>query len=357
MGISNVDEIIVGTYLCSYNKGKVINVIDKMDRSKYVIDDINCGTDNVKNELDSLKNILDSVKYGMNKDKEVFNLILIATKILSCDKDSKKIDVDIDRLFDEFRYFQYYQERTDVYLLSFFLPLLLVTRSVETSKDIIVDLADKLCTFYRIPDKKMEYILDAFCYDRVIRNKLAKKTVGYDIFEEIKDDLISLNANFESKKENLKFHMVKIKYIEELHRYMDDENYRGNNIFFEILNSVVGGYDFEEYFDASVSYNVDSGVYSVYNSITENEEVEDEFLKLMADYLLKIRYFNLPTRKYKRQERVQNFSVMNIGDVFVDPILNRGRIKNIEMINDYKYVTLETKTGEYKFKYSLVKGE
>lgn len=278
---------------------------------------------------------------------EIERLVLIGTKILNCDKASLKVGVDIDRLYDELRYFQLYQERTNLYFLNFFLPLILSTRNFYSIKDVYIDLVEKMTTFYKQKDKKIDYILDLFIYDIVIRKMIEGNNELYSLLEIIRDEIISFHIDIQEKGEKIFFHTKKIRYIEEIHKYIDDEDYIGSIVIFRILRNA--------FLDQKIDGLYDVGMVCVYNTISSNYDYEDNFISLMADFLLKIRYYKISIGKYNRLDEVFNFSNTRVGDKFRDPILNDVLIEGIEIDRNklIKTVSISSRTGRYLFRYKV----
>ncbi|MEG0250502.1 MAG: hypothetical protein RR561_06550 [Peptostreptococcus sp.] len=299
-------------------------------------------------------------------DNEIYYLMLICTKVLYCNKGHRKITVDIDRLYDEFVYFRYYSKMSDDYLLNFFMPLMVVSRSFENYEEEALSLIEKLCKFYNLPNKKYDYTMDLLCYDIVFRKLLLSDTAMIEILYEIKDKLIEFNPYKLNKKENIKFQIRKIKYIENIHKCIDHYEIEKKESFFEseikLIDILQCAYDVEDV-DKSLE-NMDCGSISVYNFIkkvseskgSDSLEIKNEkFIDAMGDYLIKIRNIEVNTKKYNASSNPKSFLNMNIGDEFVDPILNQAKIlyKDIEKEDgeDKYIIEVSTKTGNYKFRY------
>src|SRR3712207_5583112 len=171
-----------------------------------------------KNRIDNLikKSYLSS--FATNSE-EISYLILIMTKVIGSDRSKKKNYLDIDRLYDEFVYFKYYSEMTATYLLPFTLPLVFVNRSYESYREDMIDLISKLTRFYKIENKKYEYILDNYIYDIVYRHMLLKDfSEPVVLLEKIKGKIVEYNPFEDNKNENIRLQMKKIGYIDDLHK-------------------------------------------------------------------------------------------------------------------------------------------
>ena len=309
---------------------------------------------------------------------EIYYLIIICTKILRCDVETKLIEADIDRLYDEFVYFKYYSKMSKDYLLDFFMPLMLASRGFDNYEETAKNLSEKLCRFYGIEGKKYEYIMDVFCYDIIMRNLLMENFDMLDILNKVKDGLIEFNPYMDSKIDNVKFQVKKIKYIENLHKCIDNYEFE---ITYDICETGIGVVDVlqcafnEEYFE-NYSRKSDYGIISVYNvlkSLMDSENKADEkietaenfkssiyrsFIKAMAEHLLRIRYGQVKIGKYNLKASPREFLNREVGEEFADPILSRVKIDSREVIkedgNSRIAVELSTKTGKYRFEYKIV---
>lgn len=296
---------------------------------------------------------------------ELYYLILICTKVLQCSKGSRNISIDTDRLYDEFVYFKYYTSMSDDYLLNFFMPLMIANRSFESYEQELIELIDKLCKFYGSEGEKYDYTIDVFCYDIIIRKLLLSKTDMLEILYEIKDKLIEFNPYSFDKKKNVHFQIKKIKYIEKIHKCIDNYEIEKKETFFEseiklidILQCVYNVKDVD-----IILSRMDYGSKSVYNFIkrllktdSEEETIKNKkFIEAMGDYLIKLRNAEINSKKYKFNSSPKAFLNKNIGDEFIDPILNQAQIvsKKIEKEKgeDIYIIDVSTKTGDYRFRY------
>lgn len=300
---------------------------------------------------------------------EVYYLMLIGSKILLSNKASRKIDIDIDRLFDEFVYFKYYSKMSRTYLLNFFMPLIFVSRGFENFCMQTVDMADKLCRFYGIENKKYEYVIDVFCYDKIIRSLISEKKDILEILNDIKEGLIEINPYQLNKSENVRFQMVKIKYIETLHRIIDNYEIEKSNCVYETeipilyLLQCSFGYEYDE---EKINNSGEKSVFNLISILLDSEKNHIEkdnikyynFVNAMAEYILKLRYAEIDSKKYNLKSSPRKFINMEAGDEFIDPILNKAQIISKEIIKEdgiSKYfIQVSTKTGIYEFKYNIV---
>lgn len=316
------------------------------------------------------------IKSFYGTSDEIYYLIIIATKILRYDFEEKSVQVDIDRLYDEFVYFKYYSEMSNSYLLDFFMPIILVNRSFEHYEKIAKDLAEKLCRFYGFEDRKYQYTIDIFCYDMIIRNMLISKVNMLEILNKIKDELIEFNPYINSKTDNIKFQIEKIRYIEQIHKCIDsyeiDKNedlYETDIVIIDIFQCIFDKNFFEKY-----SKKKDYGVISVYNllftlngnskevsfniDIDMKSSIYKNFIEAMSEHILRIRYGKVKLVKYNIKASPKDFLNRELEEEFSDPILNRVKIESRKIVDEGNkkkiILKLSTKTGLYKFEYRLI---
>lgn len=153
-------------------------------------------------------------------------LISIGLKIL--DNSFKgSLSYDLDRLYDELVYFNYYSQKGQACPLNFFLPMILANRSYDTYEASLVDLADKIQTYYSSLDRLDDYIIQVQAYDRLIRAYIRSggQSIEGDnlipILTDIKDDLVAYNHPKKTKEETINFQIKKLKYIGKIHRLID----------------------------------------------------------------------------------------------------------------------------------------
>lgn len=259
-----------------------------------------------------------------NCSKEVYYLTLIGTKILS--SQGRSIGIDYERLYDELVYFKYYSEMSDENLLDFFMPLILVSRGYSNYEKDAIELADKLTTFYKRKEKFNEYVLDVFCYDIVLRNAINDRRDFNEVVEEIKAALLGFNPFSEDKLKNVKFQMVKIKYIEEAHRLEDRDEESINIPFFKRLLR-----DFDKKLEVG----------------------NNPFEEAMAEYLLKLRYFEIQSPRYMKGASPRNFLKLEVGETMKDPIMNKVELISKEKTDEAYEIEIMTKTGKYNFEFKL----
>lgn len=340
---------------------------------------------------DRVKNIIRSSYLSAfdGGTREISYLILIGTKIISGNKSNDANSVDIDRLYDELVYYKYYSSMTDIYLLNFTLPLILTSRAYGLYQDQVIDLLGKVTKFYKQEYRKYDYILDQYIYDSLYRYTLMNSK--FDILEflyVIKEKLLIFNPYKENKKENIGLQVRKIKYIDDLHSLISyfeigEERYQKeiklNSSFLTLLREAYDG-------DGII---VDMGLESVKNVITNLLYIEDKnykieenikykdvlnmkeftkdsyniredisgldlsFIQSMADYCIRLRNNEINSIKYrdiyKQKSSPKKLLEYGVGDVFMDPVLNRSQVLTKEYKNQLCEMKIKTKTGIYEF--------
>lgn len=313
---------------------------------------------------------------------EMYYLIIICTKILRCNEETISVDADIDRLYDEFVYFKYYSSMSGDYMLNFFMPLMVASRNFESYEPVAKNLAEKLCRFYGNESAKYDYILDVFCYDIILRNLLADNKEILESLNKIKDGLIGFNPYADSKLDNVKFQMKKIKYIEKIHKCIDSIEF-GEKV--SKCETGIGVIDILQFIDdkdytEKICSSGNSGFLSVYNVVkylTDVSQKDDykreneikivneslksskyrEFIEAMSEHLLKLRYGKVNVKKYSVKASPRQFLDREIGDEFIDPILSKVKLDSRETVQENGenkiVINILAKTGEYKFEYRI----
>lgn len=336
-----------------------------------------------------------------SENRDIEYLILICTKVISNNIKTREISINIDRLYDEFIYFKYYSERRRIYLLNFFLPLILVNRSFENYSHIAVDLVDKITKFYGYESEKYRYLLDLFCYDFIFRKLLSKEELDLEsLFMNIKESIILFNPYMDNRKDNVKFQVEKIKYINSIHKLIGDcekgIDLKTNIVIFDIFLKLYlksmddGSYIFDELpgnglnnlkknsniyngdakkenYQKGYAHKEDLGIISIENTLKElmqirentisevrqakNEDVQNtriDFIKAMSDYIIRIRNFEIQTKPYDEKTTPRKFLNLNVGDKISDPIFNNVEVISKLIVDNCCIMELKTKTGKYK---------
>lgn len=153
-------------------------------------------------------------------------LISIGVKILD-NSFRGPLTYDVGRLYDELVYFNHYSHKEEACPLNFFLPMILANRSYDTYEASLVDLADKIQTYYSSLDRLDDYIIQVQAYDRLIRAYIRSGGQSMEgdklisILRDMKDGLVAYNLPKKTKKETINFQIKKLKYIGKIHRLID----------------------------------------------------------------------------------------------------------------------------------------
>lgn len=354
-------------------------------------------------------------KYGqVNLSLSNNRLLTIGVKIL--DNSSKgPLTYDVARLYDELVYFNHYSHKGEACPLNFFLPMILANRSYDTYEASLVDLADKIQTYYSSLDRIDDYIIQVQAYDRLIRAYIRSggQSIEGDklipILTDIKDDLVAYNHPKKTKEETINFQIKKLKYIGKIHRlidsmegistynvvkstnkadkstsnigisiddigmstyntgthdldifdriaYLQGGQVDGNSLT-RVLAHILGyeidkvGVDDGAFLDSRSSLEVGA---KDFIDVKSGSEVDSKtFVASMADYLLDLRNRDKITRKYGARSSPKHFINEDVGYQGQDPILNRYKIlEKAREGNSYR-VRLATKSGLYDMIYNI----
>lgn len=362
----------------------VFGIKDKIYNSVFIMRGGKMLNDRVKNIIRS--SYLSAFDGGT---REISYLILIGTKIISGNKSNNANSVDIDRLYDELVYYKYYSSMTDIYLLNFTLPLILTSRAYGLYQDQVIDLLGKVTKFYKQEYRKYDYILDQYIYDSLYRYTLVNSK--FDILEflyVIKGKLLIFNPYKYNKKENIGLQVRKIKYIDDLHSLISyfeigeercqkeiklnssfltllREAYDGDGIIvdmgLESVKSVITNllyiedknYKIEENIKYKDVLNMKEFTKDSYNIREDISGLDLSFIQSMADYCIRLRNNEINSIKYrdiyKQKSSPKKLLEYGVGDVFMDPVLNRSQVLTKEYKNQLCEMKIKTKTGIYEF--------
>lgn len=362
----------------------VFGIKDKIYNSVFIMRGGKMLNDRVKNIIRS--SYLSAFDGGT---REISYLILIGTKIISGNKSNDANSVDIDRLYDELVYYKYYSSMTDIYLLNFTLPLILTSRAYGLYQDQVIDLLGKVTKFYKQEYRKYDYILDQYIYDSLYRYTLMNSK--FDILEflyVIKEKLLIFNPYKYNKKENIGLQVRKIKYIDDLHSLISyfeigeercqkeiklnssfltllREAYDGDGIIvdmgLESVKSVITNllyiedknYKIEENIKYKDVLNMKEFTKDSYNIREDISGLDLSFIQSMADYCIRLRNNEINSIKYrdiyKQKSSPKKLLEYGVGDVFMDPVLNRSQVLTKEYKNQLCEMKIKTKTGIYEF--------
>lgn len=357
----------------------------------------------------------ESGKYGQ-VDLSLSNnrLLTIGVKIL--DNSSKgPLTYDMARLYDELVYFNHYSHKWEACTLNFFLPMILVNRSYDTYEASLVDLADKIQTYYSSLDRIDDYIIQVQAYDRLIRayirsgGQSMERDKLISILRDMKDGLVAYNLTKKTKKETINFQLKKLKYIGKIHKLIDSMEgistynidkstnkadkstsnigisiddigmstyntgthdldifdriayLQGGQVDGDSLTRVLAhilGYEIDKvgvddgaFLDSRSSLEVGA---KDFIDVKSGSEVDSKtFVASMADYLLDLRNRNKITREYGARSSPKHFLNEDVGYQGQDPILNRYKIlEKAKEGNSYR-VRLATKSGLYDMIYNI----
>lgn len=358
----------------------------------------------LKNEL--LKDIYRDSFIGSDMESKYMGII--GAKVLKID--SGRITIDIERLFDEFRYFKHYSSMSDNMPMNFFLPIIIASRNFESYGSAIVDICDKVNKFYSSTSTntkdKYSILIEVRMLDILIREITSDESFDVDgVLDLLREELVEFSPEYESKMDRVRFQMAKISYIDRIHKEIDlrisGEKDVGNvDIFFEIFgepicNLIVSAISGKQHGinsteplvdrvnledvekgDLHVIKPNDYGKDSAGDSNGEDkdrvdiDDISSELIDSLANYIIRVRILDIKTPEYQRGAKPSRFANMNIGEKEIDPILNKFEIVSKKIV-DEKYedlknhsinedeasstlvVGIKCKTGRYNFRFKV----
>ncbi|SFE54247.1 hypothetical protein [Peptostreptococcus sp. D1] len=300
---------------------------------------------------------------------EEWYLALICSKVLFCDAKNKRILIDNERLFDELVYMRYYSSQKKDYLLDFFIPLVLVSKSFGAYFEVLEDLSDKITKFYRCNEKKYGYMMDVFIYDFVFRESLKRKTININSIEDIielldrlKDGLLELNPISLNKKEFISFQREKIKYINNFYRLtnilkgkMGLAEVDKEGVFFEIKDILCSEQMGKNIFLRLISELFNGDNIDMKKIFLKHSEVvnEDSFIEKMAEYILRLRNFAIQSKQYSVRSNPKYLLEKNVGDIVNDPVLSSIRVISKKIEGNMCSIIVDSKSGKYTFSFEV----
>lgn len=344
----------------------------------------------LKNEL--LKDIYRDSFIGSDMESKYMGII--GAKVLKID--SGRITIDIERLFDEFRYFKHYSSMSDNMPMNFFLPIIIASRNFESYGSAIVDICDKVNKFYSSTSTntkdKYSILIEVRMLDILIREITSDESFDVDgVLDLLREELVEFSPEYESKMDRVRFQMAKISYIDRIHKEIDlrisGEKDVGNvDIFLEIFGEPIcnlivsaisgkqNGINSTELLVDRVNledvekddlhvikpndYGKDSagdlhginpndyGKDSAGDSNGEDkdrvdiDDISSELIDSLANYIIRVRILDIKTPEYQRGAKPSRFANMNIGEKEIDPILNKFEIVSKKIV-DEKYEDLK----------------
>lgn len=320
-----------------------------------------------KNNDEFIKRAYGSLFHKMGSEE--WYLALICSKVLFCDAKNKRIMIDNERLFDELVYMRYYSYQKKDYLLDFFIPLVLVSKSFDAYFEVLEDLSDKITKFYKCNEEKYGYMMDVFIYDFVFREALKRKTINVNsiegiigLLDRLKDGLLELNPINLNKKEFISFQREKIKYINNFYKITNILNEKEgsvevdkDSIFFEIQDIFGREQVGKNIFSRLISELFNSDNTDMKKIFLKHSEVvnENSFIEKMAEYILRFRNFTIQSKQYSVRSNPKYLLEKNVGDVVNDPVLNSIRVISKKIEGNVCSIIVDSKSGEYTFSFEV----
>lgn len=292
-----------------------------------------------------------------DEEKGLIDLIIINTKCLIDDKIQRYVYVDNNRLKDELRYYNFYGEKPSYDdILSILLPLILSNTNIQKSEDEVISLIQKYVKYFKKDDKLFEYIIGALMYNALIHYILDNKNIEYEqLLQLLKEKIIGFSIELE-KLSMVKFQMTRIKTIQLIDNYIDSkvENYENGKIIINLLNVI-----YDIYIEERKVSNI--GILSMKKSILSilgeepNLNIDNiDFIEQMSHYIIKLRKYVINKKTYNLNSDPRNLIKYNEGEIVSDTILNKINIVSKELQDNILHIKVNSKSGEYNFKFKKV---
>ena len=290
------------------------------------------------------------------EDKYLKDMIIISTKCLVDDKVNRLVYIDYNRLKGELMYYKFYglKNTNFLYNLNILLPIIIANKNLDNSEKEVI----KNIRYYVLYNKKNEYLYDyilaSVVYNYTIHNILNNNKIEYEyLLQQIKERIINLRMDID-KKEIIAFEKNRIKYIQTIDRYLINNSFEVNkeSIIDSFLNLLHQIYIEDE-------SELTEGLKSIKNSmlsilgvdISQNNIDNIEFINSMANYILKLRRYEVNKNTFSEQVDPRILINLNIGDAKYDPILNNIKVIDKKFDNNILALRLESKSGNYIFKF------
>lgn len=296
-------------------------------------------------------------------------LLLISSKVMEWNQNGS-LGFNIDRLYDEFVYYKYYSKSDIDYGIIFFVPLILITRSFENYESILMDYLDKYCKFFKLEKKKFAYFLDVQIMDYLIRALLINKNFLKEdenlkrFLNRILEAIKSYNPSGLKKRELIDFQIEKISYIEDIHK-LEEDKFASEYELLNIINRLIIKDNLMAVKKGEFLSQGQKELYKVFDDFMESRDSRSEsrifvegFTSSMAKYIISMRAKKLVSKTYisrKPRPNPKTFINYNLGDEFVDPILNKSKVISKNIDSNICKMNLSTKTGIYEFSLPIKK--
>lgn len=268
------------------------------------------------------------------------------------DKTQRYVFIDNNRLKDEIIYHRYYgQTLKSNSFLSILLPLILSNINKEKSEIECISLIKKYVNILNREDEVFDYIFSSIIYNSVLNDLIKDKNLEYeDLLQNIKVRIIENNfSETMEKKDIIKFQIKRIDLIKKIDNYINKELDESDNLLNNIFKVLYSIYIEEiEFIDFDIN-NVKKSILSVLGTTFNNDNTD--FILSMANYIIKIRNYNINKTIYNQKSDPRYLISLNEGDEKIDPIFGKVKVEFKSLYNNTLHIKLKSKSGIYDMKF------
>ncbi|QUH20433.1 hypothetical protein [Alkaliphilus sp. B6464] len=319
----------------------------------------------------------------------ITQLMLINCKCLVDNKDNRHVLVDYKRMMEEIKLWKYYRcgaplnyiyklklgkryYEDDFYwndkrgeAFSRIIPIALANKNFNAAQE---EVYKNIIYINRHPQVVLTGLLLLRTIFFLIKNKLIEKE---QLIDELKNYLIHLqlleleeyvNGQIPSNYK-IRFEQEKINYLIDLDRLKDSNTYSFNtydskNILITSLNNLINVHTDIGYM-SNLSKCKEKEVYAITygllaltkqtDKIVINQIKDISFIRSMGEYVCKLREYEVGRTLFEKKGNEIDLFSLNKGAILKHPLLNNIRIKDKVQFSNYIELTVESKSGEYKF--------
>ncbi|MBU5676789.1 hypothetical protein KQI88_10200 [Alkaliphilus sp. MSJ-5] len=319
----------------------------------------------------------------------ITQLMLINCKCLVDNKDNRHVLIDYKRMIEEIKLWKYYRYGTPlnyIYKLklgnqyykddfywndkrgeafSRIIPIALANKNFNAAQE---EVYKNIIYINRHPQVVLTGLLLLKTIFFLIKNKLIEKK---QLIDELKNYLIHLqlleleeyvNGQLPSNYK-IRFEQEKINYLIDLDRLKDSDTYSfdtydSKNILITSLNNLLNIHTDIGYMSNLLKckekevYAITYGLLALIkqaDKIVINQIKDISFIRSMGEYVFKLREYEVGRILFEKRDNEIDLFSLNKGAMLKHPLLNNIRIKDKVQFSNYIELTVESKSGEYKF--------
>jgi len=319
----------------------------------------------------------------------ITQLMLINCKCLIDNKDKRQVSIDYRRMIEEIKLWKYYRcgmPLNYIYKLrlgkkyyedefywndkrgeafSRIIPIVMANKNFNAAQE---EVYKNIIYINRHPQVVLSGLLLLRTIYFLLNNTIIEKQ---ELINELKNYLIQLQlleleeyVNGQLPKNyKIKFEQEKINYLIDLDRVKDIEDYSSINlhskdIFIASLVNFLKMYVNQESMAKTLVlqekeiYVITYGLLGLVKRVGRvkiNTIKDADFIINMDEYLLKLREYEVGRTPFEKIDNEIELFALNKGTVLKHPLLNNIRIKDKKQFDDYIELTIESKSGKYKF--------